>query len=58
MKVTDMNDVLADIALTTLILPKIKTYMEAGYNFQNAKERVIYLKERKRRIKHQNLHQE
>lgn len=53
-----MNDVLADIALTTLILPKIKTYMEAGYNFQNAKERVIYLKERKRRIKHQNLHQE
>ena len=58
MKVTDLNNVFADIAITVLILPRIKTYMEAGYNFQNARERVLYLKDRKRRIKHQNLHQE
>jgi len=58
MKVTDLNNVFRDRAITVLILPRIKTYMEAGYNFQNAMERVLYLEDRKRRIKHQNVHQE
>ena len=58
MRAADVNDILSEIATTILILPKIKIYMEAGYNFHNARERVLYLKERKRRIKRQNLRQE
>ena len=54
MKVTDIQYVFVDIAITILILPKIKSYMEAGYNFQNARERVIYLEKRKLKIKHLN----
>jgi hypothetical protein len=49
---------LGNVARTLLILPKIKIYMEAGYSFENAHDRIIYLIKREQKIKHQNLHQE
>lgn len=55
----EFNSILEDITINTImILPQIQIYMKAGYNFHNARERVLYLKRRKERINCQNSHPE
>ena len=49
---------LTEVSNHLMALPKIKPFMEAGYNFHNAFDRVMYLERRKQRINPHSLHQE
>lgn len=52
----NFNQILTDVAEEIMILPQIVSFMNAGYNFHNARERVLYLQRRKKRINYRNEH--
>lgn len=52
----NFNEILTDVAEQIMILPQIVSFMNAGYNFHNARERVLYLERRKKRINYRNEH--